>query len=81
MGFKFLFRSDPTVKLSVFGLDQIPNPRIVTSSLEELDGVREAKLDTKKNIMKVVWEKNSRMTKEDLISALFSFGLAAEELG
>ena len=71
---------ETSVTLSVFGLDQHPNPRSVTASLEQLRGVRTAKLDLKKKLVKIVWNQSANLTKEELISAVFRCGVAAEEL-
>ncbi len=72
--------TEASVTLSVFGLDQHPNPKAVMTSLEQLQGVRTAKLDLKKKLVKIVWNPTASLTKEDLISAVFRCGVAAEEL-
>ncbi|NNM54257.1 MAG: hypothetical protein HKM05_05990 [Spirochaetales bacterium] len=71
---------ETSVTLSVFGLDQHPDPKSVTTSLEQLRGVRTAKLDLKKKIVKIVWNRSANLTKEELILAVFRCGVAAEEL-
>lgn len=80
MGFLLMKDRPASVKLSIFGLDQHPDPQSFTDCIKRLNGVVDARLDSRKNIVKVKWKPESPLTKDDVISAVFSFGIAAEEL-
>jgi hypothetical protein len=73
-------RAQNSLKLSVFGLEQFSDLKVLRTSLEHINGIKTAKLDLKKNIAHLTWRSDSCLTKEQVILAVFQCGIAAEEL-
>lgn len=80
LGFLSMKNRAASMKFSVFGLEHHPNSASFTGWMKQHKGILDAKLDVRKNIVKVKWNSESSLTKADVISAIFSFGIAAEEL-
>lgn len=69
-----------SIRLSVFGLPPTNIGEAFRASLKTLSGIQTARIDTRRNIAFVQWDKDAALSKKDILSAIFESGFAAEEL-